>query len=77
MELLKQSEKFITYQRGADLIQYLHKLVFWIENVYAETAKRVNWNVGRLNKGNGIMGTFTTTDGKTVTVENGIVTNIT
>ena len=30
----------------------------------------------RLNTGNGVTGTFTTTDGKTVTVTNGIITGI-
>jgi len=76
MELLKQSEKFITYKKESDLIKYLHKFVFWIENLYSEIAKRVNWNVGRLNKGDGVTDTFTTVDGKTVTVENGIIVDI-
>jgi len=83
MELLKQSERFTTCKEEGSLketvsgiVTCLRKLIFWLENIYGEIAKRVNWNVGRLNKGDGISDTFTTTDGKTITVENGVITKI-
>jgi hypothetical protein len=48
----------------------------WIENIYSNITKRVNWGVDRLNRGDGVSGTFMTTDGKTISVENGVITKI-
>jgi len=83
MELLKNTERFTTPDESsnlkdsvANIFRYIHKQIFWIEGFYSEIAKRVNWAVGRLNKGEEVSGTFTTTDGKTVTVENGLITKI-
>jgi hypothetical protein len=83
MEPLKQTEKFITPKEDAglkdnvsSLFAYLKKQVMWIENIYSNITKRVNWGVDRLNRGDGVSGTFMTTDGKTITVENGVITKI-
>lgn len=81
MELLKTTDRFVPFKEDKSLfspvVDYMGKFLRWIEdNIYAEIVKRVNWNTSRLNKGDGISGTFTTVDGKTITIENGIVSSI-
>ena len=75
MELLKQKERLKNFD-GKDLKKYLYDLTGQIEKMYDNTTKRVNFCTSLLNSGDGISDTFTTVDGKTVTVVNGIVTDI-
>ncbi len=77
MELLNETTSYKTQLRkGEELNGYLQKVYKWIEDFYRTITLRINWLLGRINKGDGVSGTFTTVDGKTVTVENGIITSI-
>lgn len=78
MDLLNETTSYKTQLRkGDDLNGYLQRTFKWIEDFYKNIAFKVNWILGRVNKGDGVSDTFTTADGKTVTVENGIITDIT
>jgi hypothetical protein len=50
MELLNETEKFVTYTEEKDLKKFLNDFVSWSESkIYSEVSKRVNWVVGDHN----------------------------
>ena len=52
MEHLKDTEKFIVYKKGQNLVVYISKLVSWIERfVFNRISKRVNWLLDRVKDG--------------------------
>lgn len=50
MEHLKDTEKFIVYKKDENLVEYIWKLVSWIERfVFNRISKRVNFLLDRSN----------------------------
>ena len=43
MERLKETERYTTFKEGDDFVEYQRKFLIWVEKMYSETAKRVNW----------------------------------
>ena len=43
MERLKETELYPTFKEGDDFVEYQRKFLRWIEKMYSDIAKRVNW----------------------------------
>ena len=43
VDKLKTENKYVIFKKGDDLLDYLRKMVIWIEKFYADIATRVNW----------------------------------
>ncbi len=43
VDKLKTENKYVLFKKGEDLLDYLRKMVIWIEKFYADIATRVNW----------------------------------
>ncbi len=48
MEHLKETERFKIYEEGDDLVDFLRKLVIWLENLHSDKVKRINWLLNRV-----------------------------
>jgi hypothetical protein len=72
MELMKEIEVFPKMVEGEKLSLYLDKRLGEIEKIIREQNVRINWILARMNKGNGVTGSYSTG----LDVENGIVTTV-
>ena len=43
MDKLKTENKYVIFKKGDDLLDYMRKMVIWVEKFYADIATRVNW----------------------------------
>ncbi len=48
MEHLKEIERFTIYEEEDDLVEFLRKLVIWLEGLHSDKVKRINWLLNRV-----------------------------